>query len=34
VAGLGQAVKHSIGREQMKKEIIKHFQRIKAALRG
>jgi hypothetical protein len=34
VAGVGQELKHSIGREQVKKEIIKHFQRIKAALRG
>ncbi len=34
VAGMGQSLKHSIGREQLLKEITKKFQRLKAALKG
>ena len=34
VAGMGQSLKHSIGREQLNKEIIKKFQRLKALLKG
>jgi hypothetical protein len=32
VAGIGQSLKHSIGREDLKKEMIKRFQRLKASL--
>ena len=34
VAGMGQSLKHSIGRGQLNSEIIKKFQRLKATLGG
>ncbi len=34
VTGMGQSLKHSIGREQLNKEIIKKFQRLKMMLKG
>ena len=32
VAGIGQSLKHSIGRESLRKEMIKRFQRLKSSL--
>lgn len=34
VAGMGQALKHSIGRDQLIKEIAKKFERLKSKLKG
>jgi hypothetical protein len=33
VAGMGSSLKHSIGREQMKKEMIKRLQRLNKDLK-
>ncbi|UZR27531.1 hypothetical protein [Methylococcus mesophilus] len=34
VSGVGEALKHSIGRKQMEKEMIKKFQALKASVNG
>lgn len=34
VSGMGEALKHSIGRTQMEKEMIKRFQSLKASVNG
>ncbi|MEW6039724.1 MAG: hypothetical protein AB1648_16000 [Pseudomonadota bacterium] len=34
VSGVGEALKHSIGRQQMEKEMIKKFQALKAGVNG
>lgn len=34
VSGMGEALKHSIGRKQMEKEMIKKFQALKASVNG